>query len=300
MAQELRTYGDSSIVRDVQAEIELLSPTENLFLNSLGKTTAKAMVHQYQTDTLRTAASAAANEYTEFTPLESSSATLVANVVERVEIAFSVTDAQNLVTHESGENEFARQSAKRMMDWSNAAEFDLVRGSLTSGASGTAPVMNGIIASISTNATSHTSGTVFSETILLGLLQTTYDNGNKFSTDVVCGAHIKRKISGFTMGITKNVEVAGRRAGAIVQLYESDFGTVNVHLHRYVQVSADATARVLGVNMDSLKVAYLREAQMVEYAKRASSRDAVIDGYLTLENRNEASCFYSDGFHKTS
>lgn len=182
MAAELRTYGDGSIVRDVQKEIELLSPVENFFLNNLGKTTAKAMVHQYQTDTLRTVASAAATEYNAFTASASSVPTLTANVVERVEIAFSVTDAQDLVTHESGENEFSRQAAKAMMDWSNAAEFDLVRGSLTSGVSGTAPVMNGIIATVSTNSTSHTSGTTFSETILIGLMQTTYDNGNKPST----------------------------------------------------------------------------------------------------------------------
>jgi hypothetical protein len=39
MANELLTHGDSSVVRDVQKEIEILTPVENLLVKNLKKTT---------------------------------------------------------------------------------------------------------------------------------------------------------------------------------------------------------------------------------------------------------------------
>lgn len=303
MASELRTFGDSSIVRDVQSEIEILSPVENLLLNNLSKAVARSTVHQWQDDTLDTPAGNAATEYKAFTPDTLSVPTLRTNLVQHIYKAVSVTDTQTMVTHESGEDEFARQVAKKMKSWSNDAEFNLLRSSLVSGASGTGAAMNGVIKTISTNSTSHTSGTVFSESIFNGMLADTYNNANgEVTTDVLVGQLMKRKISSFTTGLTKNVNVSERTAGAPVQVYESDFGTVNIHLHRYIQQSADATARVLGVNMNKLYVAYLagEGVKMTEQGVRATSRDAVINGYITLENRNEKTCFFADGFLKAA
>ena len=297
----LRTYGDDSIVRSVQAEIEMLSPVENMLLNNLQKSTARNMVHQWQDDTLATPTGGAAPQYQAFTPDTLSTPTLRQNVVQHIYQAVSVTEAQQMVTHESGEKEYARQVAKKMKDWANNAEYALLRSSLVSGVSGTAARMNGVIQTISTNATAHTSGTVFSESIFNGLFELNWENSNgETATDVLVGAKMKRKISSFTANITRNIDVSAARAGAPVQVYESDFGTVNIHLHRYMQESADATARVLGVNMDKLYVAYLggEGVKMTEQGVRSTSKDAVINGYLTLENRNEATCFFADGFLK--
>ncbi len=300
MAGELRTYGDASIVQDVQAEIEILTPTENLLVKGLQKTTAVSEVHQWQDDTLATAGSAAVTQYKAFTPSTLSTPTLRTNLVEQVYQAGSVTEAQMKVQHYSGKNEYARQVTKKMMDYSNSVEFDLLRSSLVSGVSGTVPRMNGVIKTISTNTTAQTSGTVFSESILVGLLKQTWDNSNgDTSTDLLVGSILKTKISGFTTGITKYVDRDAKAAGAIVQMYESDFGTVNVHMHRYIQVAGtDATGRILGMNMDKYYVAYLPggEAQMTEYAKNGTSKDFVINGYMTLENRQEKSSFFASGY----
>lgn len=299
MADELRTYGDASIVRDVQKEIEILSPVENLLLNNLRKATAKNMIHSWQDDTLDTAGSAATTEYKDFAGDALTTPSLRTNLVQHVYKAGSVTEAQTMVTHESGQNEYARQVAKKMKAWANSAEFDLVRSSLVSGVSGTTPRMNGVIRTLSTNVTTQTSGTVFSESILVGLMQLTYDNGNgDVATDILVGSNMKAKISSFTAGITKNITVGERKAGAVVGVYESDFGTVNVHLHRYVQQTGDATARVLGINMDKYYIAYLngQGAKMTEQGVRSTSKDFVINGYLTLENRNERCSFFAGGY----
>ncbi len=299
MANELLTYGDQAIVRSVQKEIEILTATENMLLTGLRKSTAKAMIHSWQDDVLSTPGSAAATEYRAFTPQALTTPILRTNVVEHVYRAGAVTDAQQKVTHESGENELVRQERKVMMDWANSAEFDLLRSTLTSGASGLVPKMNGVIATISTNATTHTSGTVFSESILNALVELTWQNGNgDVATDILVGSKMKRRISQFSGGITKNVEASARRSGSVVDMYETDFGTLSVHLHRYMQQSTDGTARVLGMRMDKYYIAYLQggEAELTEQGKRATSTDFAISGYLTLENRNEKCSFFANGF----
>lgn len=298
MAEYLSTYGDTAIVRSVQEEIELLTPEQNLLLKNLGKSKAIAMVHQWQDDTLQTPASGAATEIKAFTADTLTTPTLRTNIVEHVYKAGSVSEAQQKVQHYSGRDEYARQVSKKMLDWSNSSEFDLLRSSLVSGASGTVPQMNGVIKTLTTNVTSMTSGTVFSESILVGLMQLSWTNSNgETPTDLLVGANMKSKISSFGTGIVKNVNLGDKVAGQVVQSYESDYGTVNIHLHRYMQ-NSDATARVLGMNMDKFYIAYLEggEAQMTEYAKTQTSRDFVINGYLTLENRNEKCSFFADGF----
>jgi hypothetical protein len=302
MASELQTYGDAAIVKSVQEEIEILTPVENLLMKQCRKSTAQAMVHQWQDDTLRAVSSAAAREIETHTPNALSTPTLRTNLIEHVYLAGSVSEAQQKVRHYSGEDEYARQVTKVMMDWSNAAEFDLLRSSLISGVSGTAPRMNGVIRTLSTNVTAQTSGTVFSESILIGLLKLTWDNSNgESATDLLVGSNIKSRISQFTTGLTTNVDRGQRAAGKVVQSYESDYGTVNVHLHRYIQTSGDATARIAGVRMDKFYVAYLvdGEAKLSEYAKTKTSKDFVINGYMTLENRNEKCSFFSSGYLNT-
>jgi hypothetical protein len=301
MANELLTHGDSSVVRDVQKEIEILTPVENLLVKNLKKTTARNQIHSWQTDTLATTASAAAAEFKAFAGDALSSPALVTNLVEHIYVAGSITEAQVLSTHESGQNEYSRQVAKKMMEWSNAAEFDLLRSSLVSGASGVAARMNGVIRSITTNTTGQTSGTVFSESILIGLITQTWENSNgEGATDILVGSILKSKISGFGTGIVKNVNLSENTAGQVVQVYESDFGTINVHLHRFIQQSADSTARIVGMRMDKYYLAYLngQGVKLTDQAVRATSKDFVINGYLTLENRQQKCSFFANGYLK--
>lgn len=301
MANELLTYGDASVVRSVQEEIEILTPEENYLLKNLPKTTAKAMLHQWQTDTLDTAGSAAVPEYQAFSAQALTTPTLTSNLVEQVYKNGAVSEAQMGVMHYSGQDEFARQVQKKMLSWANSAEFDLVRSSLVSGQSGVTQRMNGAINTLTTNVTAQTSGTIFSESILIGLLKNTWDNSNgDAATDLFVGSFLKSRISSFTAGITKYEARDAAAAGTRVQVYESDYGTVNIHLHRYVQLSTDSTSRILGLNINKFYLAYLEggEAKMTEYAKTGTSRDFVINGYLTLENRNEQCSFFSSGYLK--
>jgi hypothetical protein len=300
----LRTYGDTSIKEDVLDMIENLSPEEDSLFKALGKSTAYNMVHQWLVDTLATTA-AVGEEAAAFSGSALNNPTRSTNIVEIINLDFGVTDAQRAVDHYGFEDRFAYEQEKALKSWRNKAESDVLRSSLVSGASGTAAQMIGIINCVSTNKTSHTSGTVFSQSILDGLLSLAWENGDGTAvSDLFVGAVMKRKISGFSgrSGTQFVIPAASEQLITTTSGYVSDFGDLKVHLHRYMQkdysANADATARVLGIVRDKFKIAYLNgmTPSVERFGRRGSTTDARASGACTVESLNERTSFFSDGF----
>jgi hypothetical protein len=139
----LQTYGDVSRKESVVLNmIEILTAEENQLLSGLGKSKAIDTVHSFLTDTLRTAASAAVQQGADYTYNALTTPTRLTNIVEEIAIPIRVTRLQQVVEHYHGKNELERQVSKALSDWGNAAEFDILRSSLVSGASGTVAKMN--------------------------------------------------------------------------------------------------------------------------------------------------------------
>lgn len=297
------TYYDTTRKPDVLSLVEILTARENWFLNNLGKSVARETTHQTQTDTLRTPTSAAVGEAANYSALAVTTPTLVPNVVEIVAIPFTITRTQQQIQHYHGQNELARQTTKALMDWGNAAEFDLVRSTFVSGVSGTTPKMDGIIAGISksSNYTLQTSGTTFSASILRGLMKENWDNSNgDVVTDIFVGSFLSNAIDEFTN--KSNVVITGANETTIVHavdVFETGLGKVRKHTHRYVSQSSDANARILGVRPEKLKVAYLQRPFIDTDLARSGDFDVrAIVGKLTLELINKDSCFFADGYDK--
>lgn len=299
----LRTYGDVSIKEDVVLNsIEILTAQENQIFNMLGKTSAIATVHSYLTDTLATAGSLAVTEAGDLTASALTTPARLTNLVQVVAKNFKVSNTQRAVQHYQGEDELSRQLSKALKDWGNAAEYDLVRSTLVSGASGTVPKMSGIIeaTSKSTNHTSHTSGTVWSATILDGLMQNAWENSNgDVPTELFMGASLRAKTDAFVQ--KSNVVVNAPGISSIVRTvssYETAFGTLNIRTHRYLQLSSDATGRVLAIRPEKLKIAFLEKPYIMDLAKSGPYENKAVIGSFTLEVRNQDSHFYADGFLK--
>lgn len=298
----VQTYGDSTIKTDIVLDsVEIISAREDGIFSMLGKTNAIAMVHSYPVDTLQTAASAAVQQATDFTYLARTTPTLLTNIVEEVAIPIRVSRPQIAVQHYHGQNELDRQLAKGLMEFTNAVEFDLVRATLASGVSGTVATMSGIIqaTSKSTNHTSHTSGTVFSATILDGLMQNCWSNSNgDVATDLFIGGIMKRVTDNFIQ--KTNVVVNSPDIRGIVKTvttYETAMGTLTIHKHRYVQQAGDATARILAIRPEKLKVAFLdKPTVLTDLATSGAYTPRAVYGSLTLETRNQDSNFFADGF----
>jgi len=303
----LRSYGDSSAKEDVVLNaIEILTATESQIFNMLGKVSAINTVHSYLTDTLDAAASLAVAEGADYAATALTTPNRLTNLVQVVAKNYKVTRTQQQVAHYHGENELQRQSRKALLDWGNAAEFDLVRSTLVSGASGTVAKMSGIIEAVSksTNHTSHNSGTVWSASILDGLMKDNWDNSNgDVATDLFMGSFLRNVTDGFTQKSNIVVNNPGGQTQLVrtVTMFENAFGTIRIHKHRYVQQSADATGRVLALRPDKLKVAFLTGGKPYIDAGLARSGDydnRAVVGKFTLEVHNQDSNWYADGFDK--
>lgn len=299
----LRTFGDVSAREDVVLNaVEILTAKETQIFNMLGKTKAINTIHSYLTDTLLTAASLAVEEGADFSASALTTPTRLTNIVEKVVYNYKVTGTQDAIEHYSG-NELARQTEKALMNWGNAAEFDLVRSTLVSGVSGTAAKMSGIIEAVSksTNHTSHSSGTVFSASILDGLMKAGWDNSNgDVATDLFMGSYLRNAMDGFTQKSNVVVNNAGGQTTIVrtVTTYETAFGTLRVYTHRYIQQAADATGRILAIKPEKLKVAFLRKPFVEELAKLGDYTNKAVIGEHTLEVHNQDSNWYADGFFK--
>ena len=162
--------------------------------------------------------------------------------------------------------------------------------------------MSGIIeaTSRSTNNTAHSSGTALVASIINGLMRDNVDNGNgNAATDLFCGSFLRNVIDGFTQKSNTLVSVDAHTIDQMVDMYQTSFGRIAVHYHRYVQQSGDATGRLLSVRPDSLKIAYLRRPFVDTTLQRAGDYDfrAVI-GDMTLEVKDRNSNWFASGFDK--
>lgn len=301
----LRSYGDTSRRESVMPLIEYLTATENQLFNVFGKTKAIDEVHATLLDTLDTPASAAVGQAEDYTISASTVASRLTNIVEVVAKPFAVSRTQQKIQHYHGENELTRQRTKAMKNWGNSAEFDLVRSTLVSGVSGTVAKMNGVIMQISksTNTSVFTSGTVFSASILKGVMKDNMDNSNgDTATDLYVGSYLKDKMDDFTN--KANTVVTGneniRQIVLATDVFQTGLGKLAVHYHRYVQQSTDATARILGIRPEKHEIAVLEETyEDTDLARSGPYDKRSITGSFTLATRNQDSNLFYSGFLKT-
>lgn len=299
----LRTYGDSARKEDVVLNaVEILTAQETMIFNMLPKTEAIDTIHSYLTDTIDAPGSAAVDEAGDYTAGATTTPTRLTNIVQIVAKPFKVSRTQQNVQHYHGQNELARQTEKKLLAWGNSAEFDLVRSTLVSGASGTVPKMSGIIeaTSKSTNHTSHTSAVTWDATILDGLMKGNWESSNgDVATDIFMGSYLRDATDGFTQKM--NMVVNGPGATQIVRTvtsYETAFGTLMIHKHRYIQQSGDATGRILAIRPEKLAVAFLERPYIDTDLARSGDYDfRAVVGKMTLEVKNQDSNFYADGFN---
>ncbi len=299
----MRSYGDVSRKEDVVLNaVEILTARETQIFNMLGKTEAIDTVHSYLTDTLAAAAANAQKEGDDYAYTARTAPSRQTNIVQHLQVPFAVSDTQRDISHYHGKDELSRQTEKALMEFANDAEFNLLRSTLTSGISGTAPAMSGILQGISTalNYTAHNSGTAWSATILDGLIKNNYENSNgDMATDLFMNSTLRAATDAFTQ--KSNMVVNGPTSSTIVRTvssYQTAFSTVMIHTHRYIYQSDTTTRlRVLGIRPEKLKVAFLRRPYIdTDIARTGPATRRSVNASMTLEVRNKNSNFYADGF----
>lgn len=283
------TYLDPANRESLLDVITNISPIETQLYTGLQRSTASQPRHEWVEDTLNAAATNAVDEGSDAGNSGNTNPSRNANYTQIVRKVYEVTDTERATDSAGFSDRLAYEMTKAMKEWKNDAEFALMRSALASGNNSTARSMNGVKSAISTHATTH-SGVSLSETMLNTYFENVWNSGGNVDEVYVDGT-LKRRISGFTGGATKNVDVEDKRLVNSVDVYESDFGLVKVFLHRHVTVSGDTDNDIIGIQSDKWAVAHLREPQRVPLAKVGSATREMIEGEFTLECRAEAANF---------
>lgn len=269
--------------------ISNISPLETSLLTLLGRSTASNTMHEWVTDTLTAAAAQSVVEGSDATYASRTNPTRVQNQTQIIRVDFQVTDSERARNYPGFKDRYAYEMEKAMKEWRNNAEFNTLRSTIATGTGSATRTQTGLKASITTVATAQ-SGVSLSETILNDYLQNAWNQGGN-PTDILVGARLKRRISGFTGNSTRNVMADDKKAVNVVDTYVSDFGIVRVNLHRYMTVSGDTNYDILGIQPDKFRIAYFREPEHVSLAKTGSSTKGMIEGEMTLEYLAENSSF---------
>lgn len=296
----LTTFYDTSRREDLLDIIGDVTPDDTPLATMLKTSTAKDTVHQWLEDyitppsSVSFAAEGAAATYSGLTQ-PSRNLNLTAILTE----TFRVSGTERATDPGGGQDPLDYQAGKALKTWKMKEEYAIVNGALSSGVSGTAASMAGLINVITTLATSRNSGTSLSETEFQDMHQHSWEKGgtdNAFDL-VLVPFGLKRKIDGFTAGATKYVDQSDKKLTQPVAIYETSAGVARIMQHRYVP-SAAATPgpRFLGIKEDLYRVAYLRKPYREMLAKDGDRENGQIVGEFTLEYLGERTSVNRNGY----
>lgn len=203
----------------------------------------------------------------------------------------------------AGQDPWAFQKAQAILRLKNKMEFLTINGSKVSGVSGTGRVLAGIDGCISTNVTARSSGTSFSETELNDIMQESWNAvGSQYVADLLLvPAVIKRRIAGFTNGITRNINAADKKMITEIQVYQSQLGNdVMVIPHKDVRSDA-GTVTVYALREDCYKQQFLtgREPAWEDKASTGSYDRGVYETEFTIVSLAQAASVKRTGYAST-
>ena len=303
MAQLTNTFETYDAVgnrEDLQNIIYNITPTDTPFMSSIGTGTATFTKHEWQTDSL---ASAASNAQIEGDDSPSAAMSATSRVLNYTQISYKpvmVSGTQEAVIHAGVNSELAYQIAKAGKELKRDMELDLTgknAATVGSGNGGAARKSRGFESWTVTNNSygsggSNSSGSVtdgtqrvLTETLLKTELKSCFDNGGEPDLLLV-GSFNKQKVSGFTGNSTRMDMAEDRNLVATIDVYVSDFGEVRVVADRVLRSSGRSA---LLVETEMFDTAFLRPFETQELAKTGDAMKRLLVAEWTLVAKNEAS-----------
>ena len=300
------TYDVSTIREDLADAMASISPTETIFMSTIGTRNVDNTYFEWSEVDL--AAAATNNQIEGDAGLSNNAPTnavrkgnytaISAKVVE-------VSDTNQNVNGVANAQTVAKQVAYKLSELKRDMEkMALNNVAAGAGASGTARTTAGLPAFLTTNvergtggANGTTSGSgsagypnaaatdgttrAITETLLKSVIASCWDEGADPSV-VLCGSSQKQTISSFTGNATKYQEVDGKRLTAAVDIYVSDFGTLQIVPARHIRARD-----VFVLDPSYAKIAYLQTARQKPLARTGLSERRLISAEWGLEVTSE-------------
>jgi hypothetical protein len=284
------TYDDGANKEDLLDILINLDPVNTQLVSGLGTSSAKGIRHETLIKTLGTVKTNAYAEGADASYQNQTDPTRLVNYTQIFREPYRVTDTERAVDTAGFEDRFSQEATDAMSELKNDMELAVLRGSLASGTGSAARQLGGIKNCLS--LVTSQSGVSLTEVQLNDYLQLVWDNTNTQVNAVYGSMYIKRKISGFTAGNTKNVNADDKRLVQAVDVYQADAAqNVKLFAHRYMKISGDTNYDILGLDENLFKVAFLRKPFTRELAKVGDDTRGEVVTEATLECRH-----YNAGF----
>jgi Family of unknown function (DUF5309) len=300
-----QTYTAIGQREDLSNVIYNISPTDTPFMNSVGKTAATAVNHEWQTDSLAAVGTNALVEGAAGSDITVSPTTRLGNLTQISGKTVKISGTLDSVNKAGRKSEKAYQLAKVSSEIKRDMENALLGNTVKSnGNSSTARVLGGLQTWLNTNYNGGTSGTAgatgatarvtgtdraFTGTILNTVIQSCYTAGGSPTVLLVTPAQ-KVVASTFAGIATRYRDVPASQQAQIVaaaDVYVSDFGIIQIVPDRFIpNGDNDDVAFLLDPEMAA--VAYLRPFQTLELAKTGDAEVTQLLVEYTLEVKNEA------------
>jgi hypothetical protein len=288
----LVTYNDTSRPEDLVSIVTNISPTETPLLNKLARgADAKQTEHEYLVDTFANSADNANVEGAAFSAQALTAPTRARNLTQIFRNDIEISGTQQVVSDPSA---LPYQVSKKLKEHAKDIEKALMAGSQASGNTNAARRMTGVINALTTNATTLASNSTLTETVYNNLLELVHAGTDIFPDMVFVGAKLKRAISGFTGGNTKNVDAASKKLISSVAIYEGDFGVQQIMIHRDV-ANATSGRSLVAINSMYHRLSYLRPTKVEDIAKVGDSDRKMLITEMTMEHTGEKTGFVLNG-----
>ncbi|MCB1711289.1 MAG: DUF5309 family protein [Candidatus Riesia sp.] len=291
------TYPDVARRESLLDAVNMLDPTDTQMLSGFKQGTATNTLHEWIQDTLEAVGDNAQPEGGDAPADASNDPTRPVNITQIFAKTAKVSGSEiSDGLRRVGGNRMNRELTKKMKALKNDIEYALVRGTIASGAASNTAAnarrLKGVKSFITTNAVNH-SGATLIESILNDTFEDVWDQGANIDA-VYTPMKGKRRISGFTAGATKQVQLSDRRLVLAVDVYQSDTAKmVKLFPHRHVTVSGDYSAAatpgfdLLALTEDTWATAWYRKPFTKALAETGDFEAKEMITELTLEAHQE-------------
>ncbi len=282
----LDTYSTVGIREDLQDAIYDISPTTTPFMSTIGRTKAKATVHEWQTDSLSDVdVNNAQVEGADAVSPTLTSTTMNQNWTQISDKVVQVSTTDDVVDKAGRTTETAYQLAKASSELKRDMESILLSDQGGgAGGTGTARTLKALSPWLTTNVVDTDSGDITEDMLKEAVLKA-YDQGGEPSVLLVSPAN-KQIVSTFPGIAEQRFQAPSNKPTTIVgtaDIYMSDFGTMSVVPDRFL---SSGISYVLDPSMAS--VAYLRPFKKTKLAKTGDSEKYMMNVEYTLVVKNEA------------
>jgi len=296
------TYDVSTIREDLSDALASITPTETIFMSTIGTRNVDNTYFEWSEVDL---AAAADNRQIEGDVGIANSAPTNAvrkgNYTQISAKVVEVSSTNQAVNGVADAQSVARQVAYKLSEMKRDMESMLLANvSASAGASGTARQTAGLPAFLTTNTAFGTGGSAgttsgsgeagypdaaatdgtkraITEDILKTVIASCWDSGAEPSV-VLCGSFNKQTISGFTGNATRYKEAEDSKLNAAIDVYISDFGELQIVPARHIR-----PRDVFVLDPNYAAVAYLQTAKQEPLAKTGLSERRLISAEYGLQ-----------------